>query len=111
MSRSHPAQERERHERQLIETSTLVARVVGDYTVPDLAFDDTQAAANSLGKLAAPPAGALGGRGAAPRRAPRARRAPRPTAPPRSASPTTACTWSNPSSTRGIATAASTCSS
>jgi signal transduction histidine kinase/DNA-binding response OmpR family regulator len=51
----HTWQDVESHERQLIETSTLVARVVGDYTVPDLAFDDTQAAATSLGKLAAMP--------------------------------------------------------
>jgi signal transduction histidine kinase/DNA-binding response OmpR family regulator len=52
----HTLHDVQSHRRELIETSTLVARVVGDYTVPDLAFDDTQAAANSLGKLAALPA-------------------------------------------------------
>src|SRR5215210_1108527 len=52
----HTWQDVESHERELIETSTLVARVVGDYTVPDLAFDDTQAAGTSLSKLAAMPA-------------------------------------------------------
>ncbi|HET9765439.1 MAG TPA: response regulator [Thermoanaerobaculia bacterium] len=52
----HTLHDVESHRRELIETSILVARVVGDYTVPDLAFDDTQAAANSLGKLAAMPA-------------------------------------------------------
>ncbi|HXT51354.1 MAG TPA: histidine kinase dimerization/phospho-acceptor domain-containing protein, partial [Thermoanaerobaculia bacterium] len=51
----HTWQDVESHKRQLMETSTLVARVVGDYTVPDLAFDDTQAAATSLSKLAAMP--------------------------------------------------------
>src|SRR6185503_6959806 len=44
------------HRRELVESSTLVARVVGDYTVPDLAFDDTEAANHSLSKLAAMPA-------------------------------------------------------
>jgi len=44
------------YRRELVETSTLVARVVGDYAVPDIAFDDTESAATSLGKLAAMPA-------------------------------------------------------
>ncbi len=52
----HTWRDIESHERELMETSTLVARVVGDYTVPDLAFDDTQAARTSLSKLAAMPA-------------------------------------------------------
>jgi len=51
----HTWQDVESHERDLIDTSTLVARVVGDYTVPDLAFDDTLAAGTSLSKLAAMP--------------------------------------------------------
>ena len=49
----HTLHDVEEHRSKLIETSTLVARVVGDYTVPDLAFDDIEAANHSLSKLAA----------------------------------------------------------
>jgi signal transduction histidine kinase/DNA-binding response OmpR family regulator len=52
----HTLHDVESHRRELVAGSTLVARVVGDYTVPDLAFDDTDAAATSLSKLAAMPA-------------------------------------------------------
>ncbi len=53
---SHTLRDVESHRRELVETSVLVARVVGDYTVPDLAFDDKAAAATSLGRLAVMPA-------------------------------------------------------
>jgi signal transduction histidine kinase/DNA-binding response OmpR family regulator len=52
----HTLHDVESYQRELAESSTLVARVVGDYTVPDLAFDDAEAANTSLSKLAAMPA-------------------------------------------------------
>jgi signal transduction histidine kinase len=51
----HTFQDVASYRRELIGTATLVARVVGDYTVPDLAFDDAESAARSHGKLTAMP--------------------------------------------------------